>query len=164
MVTKQHHKEQQEVRNRPDRSCQEEHSIFFTEIGRRCSGITPKCELVLKQSELWLGGDCEKASEPNSENESEGDYMQAEKRIDDGTGAQLSPEVSVDVEPSLEAVIATELTVSETAIGSSQQNESRSAGRDLCIILGSFVNRVFNIYWVMKTSNSPYSGRLSHRL
>lgn len=40
-----------------------------------------------------------------------------EKRVDIVTGAQLSSEVSVDVEPSLEAVTATELTVSETVIG-----------------------------------------------
>jgi hypothetical protein len=86
------------------------------------------------------------------------------KKFDVGTGAQLLSEVSVDVEPSLEAVTATELTVSETVIGPSQQNEYRPAGRDLCTILASFVNRVFNIYWVVKTSNSSYSGRLSHRL
>jgi hypothetical protein len=76
MVIRQHHKEQQEVRNSPVRSYWEEHSIIFAGTGRRCSRITPKCELVLKQSELCLGGDCEKASEPNSENESKGDYIQ----------------------------------------------------------------------------------------
>jgi hypothetical protein len=79
MVKKQHHKEKQGVKNSPDRSYEEEHSIFFVGIGRRCSRITPKCELVLTQSELCLGGDCEKASEPNSENESKGECIQGKK-------------------------------------------------------------------------------------